>query len=294
MARNSLGELVARFEQLGKDTAYRFRRGLRMQRWSYGELASCAQRFAHELATRGIVPGDRVLIWAPNCAEWVAAFFGCVLCGAVVVPMDVAAARDFAIRVAREVDAKLVVGSRQQSLPGIPHIAVEDLATIVANHPPKFEAFTAKRSDTLEIIFTSGTTSDPRGVVITHGNVLANLEPLEAQIAKYLRYERWFHPLRLLDLLPLSHVFGQFLGIFVPQSMGATVVFHDTLNPGEIMRLIKRERVSACICVPRMLQSLRQQVENMLEERGELQSLRENIARSENEKFMLRWWRFRK
>jgi long-chain acyl-CoA synthetase len=294
MARNSLGELVARFEQLGSETAYAFRRGLRMQRWSYGELTSCAQRFAHELAARGVAPGERVLIWAPNCAEWVAAFFGCVLRGAVVVPMDVTAARDFAIRVAHEVDAKLVVGSRQQSLPGIPHIAVEDLASSVAKHPSQFEPYASKRSDTLEIIFTSGTTSDPRGVVITHGNVLANLEPLEAQIAKYLHYEKWFHPLRLLDLLPLSHVFGQFLGIFVPQSMGATVVFHDTLNPGEILRLIKRERVSACICVPRMLQSLRQQVETIMGERGALQALHENIARSENEKFVRRWWRFRK
>jgi len=293
MARNSLAELVASFEQLGAETAYLFRRGLRTQRWTYRELANCAQRFAHELAARGIAPGDRVLIWAPNCAEWVAAFFGCVLRGAVVVPMDVTAACDFALRVAREVEAKLVVGARQQSLPGIPHIAVEELATAVAKHPPKFEAHASKRSDTLEFIFTSGTTSDPRGVVITHGNVLANLEPLEAQIAKYLRYEKWFHPLRLLDLLPLSHVFGQFLGIFVPQSMGATVVFHDTLNPGEIMRLIKRERVSACICVPRMLQSLRQQVEAIMEERGELQSLRQNIARSEKEHFGKRWWRFR-
>ncbi|HVP64063.1 MAG TPA: AMP-binding protein, partial [candidate division Zixibacteria bacterium] len=294
MARNSLGELVARFEQLGSETAYVFRRGLRMQRWSYGELASCAQRFAHELAVRGVAPGERVLIWAPNCAEWVAAFFGCALRGAVVVPMDVTAAREFAMRLAHEVDAKLVIGSRQQSLPGFPHISVEDLPNLVAQHSPKFDPYPSKRSDPLEIIFTSGTTSDPRGVVITHGNVLANLEPLEAQIAKYLRYEKFFHPLRLLDLLPLSHVFGQFLGIFVPQSMGATVVFHDTLNPGEIMRLIKRERVSACICVPRMLQSLRQQVESIMEERGELQRLHDDIARSENEKFVHRWWRFRK
>src|SRR6202012_713432 len=100
------------------------------------------------------------------------------------------------------------------------------------------------RDDIVQIVFTSGTTAEPRGVVISHGNILANLEPLEREIGKYLRYERPFHPLRFLNLLPLSHVFGQFLGIFLPQLMGGTVIFHNALNPGEVIRVIQRERVS--------------------------------------------------
>ena len=83
----------------------------------------------------------------------------------------------------------------------------------------------AGASDPVEIVFTSGTTAEPRGVVFTHGNLLANLEPIEKEIERYRRYERIVHPLRFLDLLPLSHVFGQLLGIFLPQILGATSVF---------------------------------------------------------------------
>src|SRR6202041_3862357 len=83
------------------------------------------------------------------------------------------------------------------------------------------------RQDTLEIIFTSGTTAEPRGVVISHGNVLANIEPIEKEIRKYLRYEKPFHPLRFLNLLPLSHVFEGVLGLFIPPLLKGTKILAD-------------------------------------------------------------------
>lgn len=295
MASQSIAELVLRFEQLGGETAYVFRRGLRTYRWSYPEVATCARRFAAELGRRGVQPGEHVMLWAPNCPEWVSAFFGCVWCGAVVVPMDEDASPDFAQRVAHDVGARLIICARQKQpqMQGFPTLAIEELAQTVSANAPLLTPHPSTRADTLEIIFTSGTTSDPRGVVLTHGNVLANLEPLQHEIARYLRYERCFHPLRLLNLLPLSHVFGQFLGLFVPQAMGAIVVFHDTLNPAEIIRLIRNERASAAICVPRMLQSLRQTLEANLEARGELERFRNNFALTEGQHFIRRWWRFR-
>ena len=95
------------------------------------------------------------------------------------------------------------------------------------------------------MVFTSGTTAEPKGVVISHGNVLGNIAPLETEIQRYLKYERLVHPVRFLNLLPLSHVFGQFLGIFLPQLMGGTVIFQDALKPSEVIRTIRRERVSS-------------------------------------------------
>jgi long-chain acyl-CoA synthetase len=105
-------------------------------------------------------------------------------------------------------------------------------------------------NDPLQIIFTSGTTAEPKGVVITHGNVLANLAPLESEIRKYLKYERLVHPIRFLNLLPLSHVFGQFLALYLPPMMAGTVVFHDSLNPSDVIQTIRRERVSVLVAVP--------------------------------------------
>src|SRR5262249_50724482 len=149
-------------------------------------------------------------------------------------------------------------------------IILEDLATQVSRHPDSYAATDLKRGDPLEIVFTSGTTAEPKGVVITHGNVLANVEPLEEEIRKYLRYERFVHPVRFLNLLPLSHMFGQFLGIFLPQLMAGTVIFQSALGPSEVIRTIKHERVSVLVAVPRVLQSLKAKIERDLEESGEM------------------------
>ncbi len=150
------------------------------------------------------------------------------------------------------------------------------------------------RDDIVQIVFTSGTTAEPRGVVISHGNILANLEPLEREIGKYLKYERIFHPLRFLNLLPLSHVFGQFLGIFLPQLLAATVIFQDTLNPSEVLGIIKKERVSVVVAVPRLMESLKDKVERDLEAEGKLERFRRDFAAANNQHFVKRWWRFRK
>src|SRR5439155_6398898 len=157
----------------------------------------------------------------------------------------------------------------------LPGLLLEDLSNIVSGHST--EAYGGQEivdSDIAEIIFTSGTTADPKGVCLTHRNVLANIEPLETEIQKYLKYERLVHPLRFLNLLPLSHVFGQFLGIFLPQLMGATVIFHDTLNPSEVIALIRRQRASVLVAVPRVLQSFREKIERSFEELGKLEDFR--------------------
>src|SRR6516164_8666381 len=102
MARASILEYLENFQRHSRETAYVFRRGYRVQRWSYGDVLSNAYRFAHELEGRKIGKGDKVLIWGENCAEWVVAFFACLLRGAIVVPIDKIATPDFAARVASQ------------------------------------------------------------------------------------------------------------------------------------------------------------------------------------------------
>ena len=179
--------------------------------------------------------------------------------------------------------------------PNVPSLSLENLPKIVARHSSEpYPSPALERSDTLEIVFTSGTTSEPKGVVISHGNLLANLEPLETEIHSYLRYERIFHPIRFLNLLPLSHVFGQLLGIFVPQLLVGTVIFLDTISPDEVARTIKRERVSVLVSVPRLIESLAEKVQRDLEAAGRLAWFRKNFETAEGEHFLKRWWRFRR
>jgi long-chain acyl-CoA synthetase len=299
MAESLAEFFLENFRAHRQERACRQRRGYRTESFTYGGILDMACGFARKLEARGIAKGDRVMVWGENCSEWMAVFFGCVLRGVIVVPMDDGSAADFAMRVFQQVEAKLLVGSRRHlhecSAAGvsIASLSLEDLAETVGSQPGTPPNITLGRDDVLQIVFTSGTTAEPKGVVITHGNVLANIAPLEREMRAYLKYERFVHPLRFLNLLPLSHVFGQFLGMFLPPLLGATVIFQDELKPSEVISTIRRERVSVLVSVPRVLQSLKQKIERDLEDRGEADAFRRRAKASEGQHFLRRWWTFR-
>jgi len=282
------------FQKHAGEIAYRQKRGYRSESFTYREVLQLAFGFARELETRNVSKGDRVILWGSNSAEWVAVFFGCTLRGVVVVPMDDAGASDFVMRVAQQVTAKLLVVSRthlhEVAESPIPKSVLEELT---AAQPHAIAVSSIQKDDPLQIVFTSGTTADPKGVVITHGNVLANIAPLEKEMQRYLKYERLVHPLRFVNLLPLSHVFGQFLGMYLPPLLGGTVIFQDELKPSEVIQTIRRERVSVLVSVPRVLQSLKQKSERHLEAEGRLEKFRRRFAAAKDKHFLRRWWIFR-
>ncbi len=144
------------------------------------------------------------------------------------------------------------------------------------------------RSTPLQIIFTSGTTSEPKGIVHTHGNVLASLDPIEREIARYRRYARPFHPLRFLHTLPLSHVFGQFMGLWVPPLLAAEVHFESRLDAPRLIQIIHAQRISVLAAVPRVLELLRSHLTRLDPTLATRLKPRRMSPRS------VRWWRFRR
>ncbi|HZC44341.1 MAG TPA: long-chain fatty acid--CoA ligase, partial [Acidobacteriaceae bacterium] len=268
--RKHLATLVEDFNRHGKQIAIVTYPGNRRVVTTYAELATLAGRFSRMLADRGIAPGERVLLWGANSAEWVAAFFGCVLRGVIAVPLDAAGSVDFAARVRADVTPRLIVGdqehlqmlsqtdsTKKSNENSAASIAFEDFSSTLPQ-APMFQPDPSLNPETpLQILFTSGTTSAPKGIVHTHGNVLSSVEVLEREIKKYLRYERWVHPLRFLHTLPLSHVFGQFMGLWVPPLLAAQVHYEDNLVAGHMMDRIRRERISVAAVVPRVLELLR-------------------------------------
>src|SRR6266481_3473827 len=300
MPRKNLQSLFAEFVRFGGDAAVIQKRGYRREKLTYRELHARVLFWSHALAGQGVVPGDRVLLCGPNSAEWVACFWGILLRGAVVVPMDSAASPDFVQRTIKDAGVKLILRDRQQmELPGAPpSMVIEFKDALVSIHPAAHAELnpgeTSTRSTIAEILYTSGTTAEPRGVVLTHGNFLANLEPLERGIDAYRRYERWLHPLRFVTLVPLSHVFGQFMALFVPPLLGAAVVFEPSSNPAEIIRTIKQERATALIAVPRMLDLLHAGIEREFEVQGKSQWLASTFQNAKSRKFLKRAWMFRR
>lgn len=281
--RLNLASLVDDFKRHGDQTAVVSRHGLRKETTSYRTLATLSGRFAALLESRGIAKGDRVLIWGENGAPWIAAFFGCILRGVVPVPIDVAGSESFAHRVAQEVDPKLVTGSREQLKSFENALAFEDFAMLPEE--PASAIKDLSENDPLQIVFTSGTTGDPKGVVHTHANILASLRPIEREMQKYLKYERIFHPLRFLHTLPLSHVFGQFMGIWIPALLAAEVHFESRLVPSDIVETIHDERISVLVAVPRVLEILQTYL---------LQQFDINLEKAKGKSALRRWWMFRK
>jgi long-chain acyl-CoA synthetase len=290
--RSHLGTLVDDFRRRGNATAIVTYRGNRRISTSYGEIASLAERFSAELRRREIVPGERVLLWGQNCAEWIGCFFGCVLRGVLVVPLDAGGGIDFAQRVVADTNPRLLVGDRAliTTLPdAIPKLVLDDLEDALPAEPDGNAGLDSLNLDTpLQILFTSGTTSEPKGVVHTHRNVLASVAPIEKEMQKYLRYERLVHPLRFLHTLPLSHVFGQFMGLWLPVLLGAEVHFESRLQASRLIDLIGQQRISVLVAVPRVLDLLRS---HLLADDPDLAA---EIQQAQGESVWRRWWRFRR
>jgi long-chain acyl-CoA synthetase len=233
--------------------------GYRSRSYSYEEVGRAAKGFAARLASQGLARGDKVIFFSENRPEWVIAFWGCLLSGIVVVPIDYRTSPDFLARVARIVNAKLIlVGEDIPSLtaPSAPTWRLHDLEWIDGSPP----AVPIGRDDVVEIIFTSGATADPKGVVITHRNVLANIVPVEREVLKYRKWAAPFTPIRFLNLLPLSHMFGQAMATFIPPMLSGLVVFMRGYNPGQIVEQIKTRRISVVVSVPKILDVLREHV----------------------------------
>ncbi len=279
--------------------------GYRSYTWSYDEIRRAARQFAKMLREHGLAPGDRVVLWGENRAEWIVAFWGCLAARAVAVPIDLRASPELVGRIVRIVSARLVVagdGLQTPLLPGVdtwaldallgdgpaldpvaPEAPVPDLFDAAADRDP---ADGPSRDDLAEIIFTSGATAEPKGVRITHANVLANIVPVEREIRKYVRYGRPFFPLRFLNLLPLSHMFGQAMATFIPPTLEGVTIFMRGHNPADVVRQIRSRRVSVLVCVPKILEVLRDYVVHLAPEVAAPLERPEHVAR--------RWWRYRR
>ena len=141
------------------------------------------------------------MLWGENSAEWIGVFFGCLLRGVIVVPLDAAGTPEFAVA-SFDMRPKLIVGDAEL----LGTLPTDRLGTATLNFPsadhrrplagdPLFTVSDAVSPQTpFQIVFTSGTTHEPRGIVHTHRNILVSLEPIEREIAKYRQYERIFHP----------------------------------------------------------------------------------------------------
>ena len=234
--------------------------------WTYAELGRHADDFAGLLRSRGIVKGERVVLWAPNQPWWVAVFLGCLFEGVVAVPLDVHGSATFANHVAELMQARLVIAGPEQirSLgeTALPVVSIDELPTLTASVPATTSARPVVEPDDLvEVVYTSGTTGHPRGVQISHRNLLANLDSLPAHLHGHPGY-------RMLSVLPLSHLFEQTVGFWYVLYCGASVVYVRSIQASAIFEALAAEKVTGMLVVPQAMALFYRGIEREVQRSG--------------------------
>ena len=259
----TLLDLFNTFEALGDKTAFVNRTGVRRLVVSYRQLHDLALKMANLLAKNGVEPGDRVLIWAPNSSWWGVAYWGIIVRGAVAVPVDFMSDLARAESICGLTGAKVILQSRYkpERITSATSMLLEDLQYLLEDIQPIGEIASAAPEDLAQLIYTSGTTGNPKGVVLTHKNLLANITQINSQVPIIT------DQFTFLSLLPLSHMFEQMGGFFTPLYRGAAIVYLRTLKPSAIMDALGEEDIYVIMSVPRLMQLLKTTIERELEEK---------------------------
>lgn len=262
---NTLTELL---EQSVKDfpdrTALTMRVGVRTVRYNYRKLEERAHAYATFMNEHQVKKGDRVVIWAANQPDWVAAMFGSFLTGAVVVPLDVRSTPDFVERVVTQTEPVLAFAGKAQAA-ALRELEIPSFALETLNLPVNGKVVPAPLTpgDLAEIIFTSGTTGDPKGVMLSHENIVANVRagvavlPIDSNT-------------RMLSLLPLSHMFEQIGGCFAAVHVGAAVCYPSSRQPAALSRTMQEWKPTFIMGVPQVLTLLMHGIEREATAQGRL------------------------
>jgi long-chain acyl-CoA synthetase len=235
---------------------------------SYADLFDTCERAAALLVRLGVRPGDRCAILADNDARWCAAYLGCLRLGATAVPLDTAYRPDQVRTVVADCGAAALWTSAkylETARAAVSGLEAPPRLVLVAGTTPGTESMDeapaaplstpcpAGPDDTAVILYTSGTTSDPKGVMLSHGNLVA-------ERAAAFKIVSITDADSILGVLPLFHALAQVANLLVPLTVGARIVFMETVNGTEMVRVLATGGISAFCVVPQFYYLIHQRV----------------------------------
>lgn len=261
-------------KKFGGKPSLTMRMGYRTVSLTYQEVYDLAQKIAAFLEKQGLKKGDIVLLLAPNSPYWVCVFWGCLLRGCILAPLNIQSTAEMVQKIAKQTEAKIIFKYLhfKENLPSrLKSYDIEfvkelvDDISLVRSSPPR-GSFDSRHSGTgetsnevAEIMYTSGTTGDPKGVILTHKNIYSNVEALSRVIPVSEKDA-------FLSILPLSHMFEQVAGFLTPFYHGSHIVFAH--SPAAIAGLSKEYRVTKMVAVPEFLKIMMMKIEAGAEEAG--------------------------
>lgn len=293
-------DLLAFLTEYARRPGLEVRRAERWRRrgWTFGRIAVEAERAAAALASHGVGPGDRVALHLHDGPLWHAAFFGVLRAGGVAVPLDAAFEPELLREIALDLDLSAICTEDELPALGLdlPRLALDWRRGVVGGAgPDPSPAWPPDDPErTAEIVLTSGTTGVPAAVHVSHGNLRAVLNALAAEIEARRLVVRLASPLRLAVALPLSHLYGQVMGVFVPALLGARATLLSPMPAPDLARALREERAWVLATVPRTLALLGQHLRAHGEELWGAEGMEARLAAARERPWWRRWAMFRR
>ncbi len=260
-------DYVEKLNKYDDRTALTIRPFLKIERLTYKELRINAYKAAHYLKHEGLQPGDRIMIIGANSPQWVTLFLGAQLAGVIVVPVDIRSNLEISKKYAEQTKPKRIFRNRHL----VPELdktyktqILDDLFDDIAgelNTPPG----RLNNEHVALIVFTSGTTAEPKGVVLTHGNLLTNVRGVQQALEID---PNW----RLLSVLPLSHMYELTGGCLSILSRGGSVFYLPRVTPLAIARGIHDYQITTLLAVPQLLSLFLQRIKQRAKAEGKAEA----------------------
>jgi long-chain acyl-CoA synthetase len=241
--------------------------GSNIDGWTYADLEADAGRWSAWLVERGVQPGDRCAILADNDARWIGAYFGVLRIGAVAVPLDTNYKAHQVKSVVDNCDARLILTTKKyRELVGeaAPERLSADIYLDAGSRPLGAAPIVPRDNDDAAVLlYTSGTTSDPKGVILSHGN-------LEAERAAAFKIITLSETDAVLGVLPLFHALAQLANLLLPLIVGGRVVFLESVSSTSLLNALQTRGITIFACVPQFFYLIHQKVMAEVGKRGAL------------------------
>jgi long-chain acyl-CoA synthetase len=273
-------------ERWPNNVALELQRHDQIESCTYAELRRMAESVGRWITENGFGRGSRLALVADNHPRWVAAYLATIASGCTVVPLDTALYSDQLTKLlkdsgssalfcdarhaktAREAVASLSTGlilmdPERMAQHSIQEHWLGNLPAIFKDGPGKFQPAASAADDIASLLYTSGTTADPKGVMLTHANFLGEVEAV-------FNWVDIGPSDALLGVLPMFHVLAQMANLLLPLVKGSRVVYLETLNTTELLRALRERNITAFAVVPQFFYLIHERIFEEIKKRGAL------------------------